>query len=144
MSFRSASHMINWVATSKHVSLDMCAQRRFRSACLAKIQISLRIRAVWSESSLGTFWRASDAKFFHADNTTLIRQRENAGWFESSLGAHVRRYVVLRYCSVVIQWNLWKKATFETDFRGWCGKVAVLERYMSCNFAGKITWHVLL
>ena len=26
-----------------------------------KIQISLRIRTVWSESSLGTFWIANDA-----------------------------------------------------------------------------------
>ena len=35
---------------------------------LAKIQISLRIRAVWSEFSLGAFWIAKDAKFLHADN----------------------------------------------------------------------------
>ena len=34
----------------------------------AKIQTSLRIRAVWSESSLGTFWIANDAKFVHKDN----------------------------------------------------------------------------
>ena len=34
----------------------------------AQIQISLRIRAVWSESSLGAFWIAKDAKVLHADN----------------------------------------------------------------------------
>ena len=34
----------------------------------AKIQISLRIRAVWSESSLGAFWIAKDAMFLYADN----------------------------------------------------------------------------
>ena len=34
----------------------------------AKIQISLRIRAVWSESSPGTFLLAKDAKFIHANN----------------------------------------------------------------------------
>ena len=34
----------------------------------AKIQISLRIHAVWSESSLGVFWIAKDAEFLHADN----------------------------------------------------------------------------
>ena len=34
----------------------------------AKIQISLRIRAVWSESSLGVFWIAKDANFLHADH----------------------------------------------------------------------------
>ena len=35
---------------------------------LAKIQISLRIRAVWSESSLGVLAIAKDAEFLHADN----------------------------------------------------------------------------
>ena len=34
----------------------------------AKIQISLRIHVVWSESSLGPFWITKDAKFLHADN----------------------------------------------------------------------------
>ena len=34
----------------------------------AKIQIRLRIRAVWSESSLGALWIAKDAKFLHANN----------------------------------------------------------------------------
>ena len=33
-----------------------------------KIQISLRIRAICSESSLGEFWIANDAKFLHAAN----------------------------------------------------------------------------
>ena len=33
-----------------------------------KIQVSLHIPAVWSESSLGTFWLAKDAKFLHGDN----------------------------------------------------------------------------
>ena len=34
----------------------------------AKIQIRLRIRTVWSESSFGVVWIAKDAKFLHADN----------------------------------------------------------------------------
>ena len=34
----------------------------------AKIQISLRSRAVWSESSLAAFCIAKDAKFLHTDN----------------------------------------------------------------------------
>ena len=34
----------------------------------AKTQISLCIRAVWSESSLGAFCIAKDAKFLHAYN----------------------------------------------------------------------------
>ena len=36
---------------------------------LSKIQISLRIRAVWSDSSPCVFWIANDAKCLHADNT---------------------------------------------------------------------------
>ena len=36
--------------------------------CPAKIQISLHIHADWSESSLGTFWIAKDAKSIHAEN----------------------------------------------------------------------------
>ena len=35
---------------------------------LAKIQINLRIRALRSESSLGAFLIAKDAKFLHTDN----------------------------------------------------------------------------
>ena len=34
----------------------------------AKIQISLRIRAIWSESSLGAFWLAKDVKILQVDN----------------------------------------------------------------------------
>ena len=34
----------------------------------AKIQISLRIRAVWSEFSLCAVSKAKDTKFLHADN----------------------------------------------------------------------------
>ena len=33
-----------------------------------KMNVSLRIHAVGSESSLGTFCIATDAKFLHADN----------------------------------------------------------------------------
>ena len=34
----------------------------------ASIQIRLRIRTVWSESSLGAFWIVKDTRFLHADN----------------------------------------------------------------------------
>ena len=44
------------------------SNRTFGNVRPAKIQISLRIRAVWSESSLGAFWIAMDAKLLHADN----------------------------------------------------------------------------
>ena len=34
----------------------------------AKIQITLRIRTVWSESLLDAFWKSNDVKFLYADN----------------------------------------------------------------------------
>ena len=34
----------------------------------AKIQTSLRVRVDWTESSLGAFRIAKDAKFLHVDN----------------------------------------------------------------------------
>ena len=46
----------------------------FGRVCPVKIQISLCIPVVWSESLLGTFWIAKDATFLHADT---------AGAFES-------------------------------------------------------------
>ena len=42
-------------------------KRTFGDVRPAKIQISLHIRAVWPESSLGAFWIAKDAKFLHGD-----------------------------------------------------------------------------
>ena len=51
----------------------------FRHACPVNSHIRLRIRAVWSESSLVAFWIARDAKVPHADNedsdlTTRMRR----------------------------------------------------------------------
>ena len=43
-------------------------KRTFGHLRPAKIQIRLRIRAVWSKSSLGAFRETKDAKFLHADN----------------------------------------------------------------------------
>ena len=42
--------------------------RTFGHVCSAKIQISLRFRAVRTESSLHIFWIAKYATFFHANN----------------------------------------------------------------------------
>ena len=65
----------------------------------AKIQIRLRIRAVWSESSLDAFWIAKDEKFLHASNEDSDQMHGCAGWFESSLSAYVQRNVFVRSCS---------------------------------------------
>ena len=74
------------------MKISIYLNRRVFVMCpLTKIQISLRIGAVCSESSLRTFWIASDAKFMRTTKT-LIRLRGCAGWSECSLGAFVRRY----------------------------------------------------
>ena len=44
---------------------DISSNVTFRHVRPAKIQISLRIRAVWSESSLDAVWIAKDVKFLH-------------------------------------------------------------------------------
>ena len=78
---------------SKEQMNSNTSKRTFCYVRVAKIQFGLRIRAVWSESSLGAFWRAKGANFFIRTTKTLIRLRGCAGWSESSLGANVRRYV---------------------------------------------------
>ena len=68
------------------------SKRTFGQGRPAKIQIRLRIRAVWSESSVGAFW----IEFFHADSEDSIRLW---GWscsFESLLGVHIRKHVLSR------------------------------------------------
>ena len=112
---------------------SLISQGSFGHVHPAKFQISLRIRAVWSESSLVAFWIAKEATFFFLlfffffffffffvcvwvflfvffflfflffgfffwfffvfslGQSRLIKLLECAGWFESSLGAHVRK-----------------------------------------------------
>ena len=58
-------------------------KRTFRYVRQAKIQISLRICAVWSESSLGAFWIAKDTNFLHADNEDSNQSARKRSLFES-------------------------------------------------------------
>ena len=55
------------------------SKQTFRHICIVKIQISLCIHTIWSESSLGAFIIANDAKFLHADN--------------EDMNTHVRMYI---------------------------------------------------
>ena len=56
----------------------------FRACAPIEIQISLRIRAVWSESSLSAFWIAT---FLHADNENPDAQADlNLRWAHVSEG----------------------------------------------------------
>ena len=57
-----------------------------------KIQLSLCISAVWSESSLSAFWILKDTRFPHPINEDSD-QISQPRWFEYSMGAHVRRYL---------------------------------------------------
>ena len=46
----------------------MFSKRTLEHMRTVKIQISLRMRVVWLESSLSAFWIAKDAKFLQAEN----------------------------------------------------------------------------
>ena len=60
----------------------------------------------WSESSLLPFWIAKDANFLHLDNEDFDKTaRGPTGWFESSFGAHFRRYVFSRWSEYVLGWT---------------------------------------
>ena len=68
----------------RNVFLDMCAQRRFRSAC-AFAQSDQNLR--WTRFGLPGMPR-----FVMRTIGTLIRLRGCAGWFDSTLGVHTRKY----------------------------------------------------
>ena len=71
----------------------------------ANIQISLRIRAFWSECSLGAFRIAKDAKFLHAYNEysdQTVRMRMLIWVFVGSMCQKVRFLTLL-----VIQFYKW-------------------------------------
>ena len=57
-------------------------KRSFGHVRPAKIQISLHIRAAWSESSLSAFWTATDAKCLHACEFTRSDQHLRWAHFE--------------------------------------------------------------
>ena len=71
----------------------MCAQRRFKSAC-AFAQSNQNLH--WAH--FGSPWMQS---FFMRTTKTQIRLRGCAVWFESSLGAYVKRYVFSRWAHIV-------------------------------------------
>ena len=68
-------------------------QRTFGHVCPVKIQIRLRIRAVWSESSLGAFLRAKETVSTHADK----EDSDQTAQADSSLcGGHMSEDIFLR------------------------------------------------
>ena len=80
---------------------DLCAQRRFRSACATQADLNLR----WAH-----FVQPRMHSFFVRTKRALIRLRGCAGWFESSLGAHVRRYGFRHYGSYsAVRYHIYSK-----------------------------------
>ena len=73
-------------------------KRTFGHVRRVKIQISLRIRAVWSESSLGAFWKAKYANFHHADNedSDLTMQTHKLTWVFTERTRQKVRFLALR------------------------------------------------
>ena len=63
----SINNNILLILNLKRESLNV-RKRTFEHVLPAKIHISMRIRAVWSESSLGAYWPVKDAKFLRADS----------------------------------------------------------------------------
>ena len=74
-------------------------KRTFGLVRPAKIQISLRIRAVWSESSLGAFWIAEDAKCLHVNNedSDQTAQMRRLIWVFVGRALQKVRFITLRF-----------------------------------------------
>ena len=104
------------VSDTKHMSCNV-TKCTFRYVCPAKIQISLYIDAVWSESSLGTFWIATQQThntlfqcWFNVYFETMLNQcwfnikTLNQHWFnfDSTLCSH---WVIMQ-SFFVGQWRL--------------------------------------
>ena len=86
-----------WTSIFRNMSRDVW-KRTFKNVRPAKIQISLRIRAVWSESSPCAFWTAKDVDNGYLDPTARMRRLI---WVFVG-GSHVRTYVLLRYGSYIL------------------------------------------
>ena len=82
--------VIGWAAMSENIPSDVHP---------GKIQISLHIGTVWSESLLGMFWIAKDENFLHVDNEDWSKLPRSMGWYESPSDAHVCRYIFSPYGS---------------------------------------------
>ena len=79
-----------WLAITKKLEKTCCLLENIFSA----MPRNMRIRAVWSEPSLGAFLNRQGCSFFKRTTKTLIRLRECAVWLESTLCALVRRYII--------------------------------------------------
>ena len=76
-----------------HYMSGAARKRTFGHVWPVRTPISLRIRAVWSESSLSAWRNSGSLTIIERPAKTQISLRIRAGWSESSLGACVQRYV---------------------------------------------------
>ena len=74
-------------------------KRTFGQVRQAKIQISLRIRAFWSEYSLIAFRIAKEVKFLHADieDSDQIARMHRLIWVFFKQTCHKVRFLALRF-----------------------------------------------
>ena len=96
-------HWIHYNICVKYVSHDVGKRNTSGSVRPVQIQISLRIRAVWSEPSLGAFWIAKDSKFRHADNEDsdqIARMRRLIWVF---VGGACQKVRLLSLCLVYVE-----------------------------------------
>ena len=93
----SAGRCFICAVTWENVPSDMCAQRRHKSAC-ASAQSDQSPRRP-HEETLHPWLSLSKMR----PVKILIRLRECAVWSESSLGAYVRRYLIWRCGSLLVQ-----------------------------------------
>ena len=80
----------------------------------AKIQISLRIRAIWSESSQGEFRIAKDAKFLHADNedSNQTARKRRPIWVIVGRTCHKVRFLTSRIVLITENYYIWFHVIF--------------------------------
>ena len=113
----------------------------------AKIQISLRTSAVWSESSLGAFRIAKDAKFLHADTKDWSDCTNAQTGLSICCAARVRRYGFSRWVyrlddlSLVI---LITDGVWRTESLGHTLVKGKRSLFVVCNHLQKQKWNLWL
>ena len=94
--------LICWKRGETTINLSRNVRKRtFEYVRPAKIQIRLRFRAVWSESSLDAFWIDKDAKFLYAD----IKDSDQTAWLRRLIWVFVQRSCN-KVCFLTLRFNL--------------------------------------
>ena len=113
-------------------------KRTFLDVSPTKPQISLRMRAVWFEVTLGArrhfaSLAIQNARIEDSEHTVLFRLCECADWSESLLSVHIRRYVSCRYGSFTT-----RSTRFRTDCHNFRMRTSIFGKY--CE---SWTWRII-